>query len=323
MIFLRGSFLSEFAGGKEALEKQKTVDIKERLIGFVENASSRKKVGLLPPATRPSPAATPSFSKTGLNAEMIDTVAHRRGKVLPKEKTFHDEGHGNPGHLHTRMIRLTLPGADRREQRNYFLKSQDLTISGVDEVPWDRDDIVMRDEDRILFIFGRYSDLGGGNGDEKFDSREILVFNSLYGFYDIPTSFLHVLLHAALHLPTPVLAKAHEFIDAMTRTESGHMTYAAAHLPRSGTFKDYCLVLKEHEVDSETPMHQGKLNRTRIADKALIYDRCFTKMEDIIHRLTLIREVGNYSRFFIATDLEPTDPEDILLNDLPWVQGAI
>src|SRR5690606_7780110 len=89
--------------------------------------------------------------------------------------------------------------------------------------------------------------------------------------------------------------------------------YAAVHLRRGADYETYCRAVKEHEgdvVDEE---------RIKITDRALVFDRCYTSMTDIIHRLTAIREMGNYTRIFVATDLTAQDGDDVLLGDLPWV----
>lgn len=126
----------------------------------------------------------------------------------------------------------------------------------------------------------------------------------------MPPTFLHAILHAALRFPTPLVAKAREYIDALS--EDGTAPYAAVHLRRGADYEKYCRAVKDHEGDVAD-------ERVKITDRALVFDRCYTSMTDIIHRLTAIREMGNYTRIFVATDLTAQDGDDVLLSDLPWV----
>lgn len=211
------------------------------------------------------------------------------------------------------MVRFVVPAehisradegtrTEETDQRNYFLKSQGLSIDGVDDVLWDHNLLGLGIEQQITQVFG--------DGSDRAD-QELLVFNSLLGFYDVPRPFLHALLHAALRLPTPLMEKAHDFITAMAHRGSERVPYVAIHLRRSKVFREHCRDVKERKVYASSE---------KIIDKSLVYDRCYTAMEDVIHRLKAIKEVGNYSCVFVATDLSPGDQEDILLRDFPWVR---
>lgn len=314
-------FVDAFVGKKEAIEKQKTTDLKDRLIDFIEQQPLKKKIVYLPPASKAS--ASPSHSPkpaAGVERRLAKIVRLGENKKAVRPMM---EGHDDPGHLHTRMVRLMLPSTFVASQgpggqRNYFLKSQGLSIAGVDEVLWDRSGALamISEEEQILRMFGLLSNSGDEQGDEKFNDRELLVFNSLHGFYQVPRAFLHALVHAALRLPIPLTTKAREYIVAMTANTDGR--YAAVHLRRSPAFRDYCELLKEREVDPAS----SSTHSTRVSDPAVVYDRCYADIENVIHRLKAIQEVGNYSRIFIATDLSPNDPEDVLLEDLPWVRRS-
>ncbi len=315
----RAAFLNSFASGVEDQAKQLTPDLKGKLIDLVQGQAESQKMSIV---YRPSDFAIgAAAAQQKIDAQKaaaaavakVETLA-RKQKVVKVKDVQLSGNLADRGNLHTDMIKLKS-AADTKQQevtgggdhRNYYFKSQGLSVARVDEIKWTSDSHSAgatgwtSDEERIVQTFGQ----------GKYGQQELIIFNSLRGFYDVPPAFLHAILHAALRFPTPLVAKAREYIDALS--EDGTAPYAAVHLRRGADYETYCRAVKEHESDVADE------ERIKITDRALVFDRCYTSMTDIIHRLTAIREMGNYTRIFVATDLTAQDGDDVLLGDLPWV----
>jgi hypothetical protein len=313
----RAAFLNSFASGVEGQAKQLTPDLKGKLIDLVQAQAESQKMSIV---YRPSDFAIgAAAAQQKIDAEnaaaavaKVETLT-RKQKVVKVKEVQLSGNLADRGNLHTDMIKLKS-AADAQQQevtgggdhRNYYFKSQGLSVARVDEIEWTSDSHSAgatgwtSDEERIAQKFGQ----------GKYGQRELIIFNSLRGFYNVPPTFLHAILHAALRFPTPLVAKAREYIDALS--EDGTAPYAAVHLRRGADYEKYCRAVKDHEGDVAD-------ERVKITDRALVFDRCYTPMTDIIHRLTAIREMGNYTRIFVATDLTAQDGDDVLLSDLPWV----